>query len=86
MVQCSDTIFMLATLNPAIAILSFDILSPDIALSPCIIPVTLIFHHFWGIPAEQQQDQMIHFLKNVAIMGGLLILAYASPDKTEIRA
>jgi len=51
-----------------------------------LIPVTLIFHHFWGIPAEQQQDQMIHFLKNVAIMGGLLILAYASPDKTETRA
>ncbi|HEV7550794.1 MAG TPA: DoxX family protein [Candidatus Angelobacter sp.] len=51
-----------------------------------LIPVTLIFHHFWGIPAEQQQDQMIHFLKNVAIMGGLLILAYASPEKTKARA
>jgi len=51
-----------------------------------LIPVTLIFHHFWGIPAEQQQDQMIHFLKNVAIMGGLLILAYASPEKTEAKA
>ena len=51
-----------------------------------LIPVTLIFHHFWGIPADQQQDQMIHFLKNVAIMGGLLILAYASPKKTQARA
>jgi putative oxidoreductase len=51
-----------------------------------LIPVTLIFHHFWGIPAEQQQDQMIHFLKNVAIMGGLLILAYASPEQTKARA
>jgi putative oxidoreductase len=51
-----------------------------------LIPVTLIFHHFWGIPAAQQQEQMINFLKNVAIMGGLLILAYASPDKTEIKA
>jgi len=51
-----------------------------------LIPVTLIFHHFWGIPAEQQQDQMVHFLKNVAIMGGLLVLAYASPDKTEAKA
>jgi putative oxidoreductase len=51
-----------------------------------LIPVTLIFHHFWGIPAEQQQDQMIHFLKNVAIMGGLLILAYASPEQIKARA
>jgi putative oxidoreductase len=51
-----------------------------------LIPVTLTFHHFWGIPAEQQQDQMVHFLKNVAIVGGMLILAYASPEKTEARA
>jgi putative oxidoreductase len=51
-----------------------------------LIPVTLVFHHFWGIPAEQQQDQMVNFLKNVAIMGGLLVLMYASPDKTEARA
>jgi putative oxidoreductase len=51
-----------------------------------LIPVTLVFHHFWGIPAEQQQDQTVHFLKNVAIMGGLLVLAYASPEKTEARA
>ena len=21
-----------------------------------LIPVTLVFHHFWGIPAEQQQE------------------------------
>lgn len=51
-----------------------------------LIPVTLVFHHFWGIPAEQQQEQMINFLKNVAIMGGLLVLAYASPEKTEAKA
>src|SRR5437660_3402607 len=51
-----------------------------------LIPVTLVFHHFWGIPAEQQQDQMVNFLKNVAIMGGLLVLAYASPEKAEVKA
>jgi putative oxidoreductase len=50
-----------------------------------LIPVTLVFHHFWGIPADQQQDQMVNFLKNVAIMGGLLVLAFASPDKAEAR-
>jgi putative oxidoreductase len=51
-----------------------------------LIPVTLVFHHFWGIPAGQQQEQMVNFLKNVAIMGGLLILAYASPEKTQAKA
>jgi len=51
-----------------------------------LIPVTLVFHHFWGIPGEQQQEQMVNFLKNVAIIGGLLILVYASPGKTEAKA
>ena len=51
-----------------------------------LIPVTLVFHHFWGIPAEQQQEQMVNFLKNVAIMGGLLILANGSPEKTQAKA
>ncbi len=35
-----------------------------------LIPVTLFFHtHF------SDQNQLVHFLKNLAIMGGLLILA-----------
>jgi putative oxidoreductase len=51
-----------------------------------LIPVTLVFHHFWGIPAAQQQDQMTNFLKNVAIMGGLLVLASASPETKSAKA
>jgi len=43
-----------------------------------LVPVTLVFHNFWAVPA-QQQDQMINFLKNLAIIGGLLVMAYASP-------
>src|SRR5688572_19319425 len=39
-----------------------------------LIPVTFVFHPFWGIPADQVQNQMNHFLKNVAIMGGLLVV------------
>jgi putative oxidoreductase len=33
---------------------------------------TLIFHNFWAVPADQAQNQMIHFLKNISILGGLL--------------
>ena len=39
-----------------------------------LIPTTLIFHKFWGIEAAQVQNQMNHFLKNVSIMGGMLLL------------
>ena len=44
-----------------------------------MIPVTLLFHNFWAIPAEQQMIQQIMFMKNLAIMGGMLfIMAFGS--------
>jgi putative oxidoreductase len=44
-----------------------------------LIPVTLVFHNFWKMQGMEQQDNMIHFLKNLAIMGGLLLLAANGP-------
>jgi len=51
-----------------------------------LIPVTLLFHNFWAAPAAQQQDLMIHFWKNVGIMGGLLLLAANGPGKLSLDA
>jgi|SRR6266853_2980880 len=51
-----------------------------------LVPVTLIFHKFWGLPEPQHTEQMINFLKNVAIMGGLLVLASASPETKSAKA
>ena len=44
-----------------------------------LIPVTFVFHAFWAVPAEQVQNQMNHFLKNVAIMGGMLMVFALGP-------
>jgi putative oxidoreductase len=44
-----------------------------------LIPTTLAFHNFWALQGMEQQDNMIHFMKNLAIMGGLLILAANGP-------
>ena len=39
----------------------------------------LIFHNFWAVPAAQSQNQMIHFMKNVSMLGGLLyVIMYGS--------
>src|SRR5581483_11641856 len=46
-----------------------------------LVPVTLIFHDFWTYQGEAMQDQMAHFLKNVTIMGGLLVVAGAGAGK-----
>lgn len=36
-----------------------------------LVPTTLIFHDFWTYSGEEQQTQMMHFMKNLAILGGL---------------
>jgi putative oxidoreductase len=39
----------------------------------------LIFHRYWSVPADQMLDQQIHFMKNVAIVGGtLFVFAHGS--------
>jgi uncharacterized membrane protein YphA (DoxX/SURF4 family) len=43
-----------------------------LALIAFLIPTTLIFHNFWAYSGKDLELQMIHFLKNVAILGGLL--------------
>jgi putative oxidoreductase len=45
-----------------------------------LIPTTLIFHNFWAADAAQQMNQMQHFLKNVAIMGGLFVVSALGTD------
>jgi putative oxidoreductase len=33
-----------------------------------------LFHNYWAMPAEQQMMQQLMFMKNVSIVGGLLVL------------
>jgi putative oxidoreductase len=40
-----------------------------------LVPTTLLFHNFWTMQGMERMDNQAHFLKNLAIMGGLLFLA-----------
>ena len=43
------------------------------------VPATLAFHNFWVVDAAQVQNQLNHFMKNVAIVGGLLyVMAFGA--------
>jgi putative oxidoreductase len=45
----------------------------------CLVSGAL-FHDFWTVDAAQYGNQLNHFLKNVALAGGLLVVAGASPS------
>ncbi len=38
------------------------------------IPVTFIAHSFWNDPVELRRLESIQFMKNIAIIGGMLIV------------
>jgi len=50
-----------------------------LALFLFLIPTTLIFHGYWGLDPAAAGAQMIHFNKNLAIMGGMVyIIAFGA--------
>ena len=46
-----------------------------------MIGVTVLFHNYWAATGDMAGMQETHFRKNLAIMGGLLMLAYCGPGK-----
>lgn len=45
-----------------------------LTLALFLLPVTAIFHGFWAADAAHFQDQLTAFLKNMAILGGMLLV------------
>ena len=55
------------------------------ALALFTLVASFAAHRFWEISdAGQYANQMNHFLKNVAIIGGMLILAISDPDPQSV--
>jgi putative oxidoreductase len=49
-----------------------------------MVPVSLVMHNFWAYQGPEQMNQMINFLKNVSIVGGLLVLFASGPGKYSV--
>jgi putative oxidoreductase len=49
-----------------------------------IIPVSLTFHNFWTMEGAAAAMNKIQFLKNVAIMGGMLMVAAFGPGRYSV--
>ena len=46
-----------------------------LALAGFTLVASLFFHNFWAMPADQAMLQQLMFFKNIAVVGGLLVLA-----------
>ena len=46
-----------------------------------LIVITPIFHGFWYVPADQAMMQQINFMKNLSILGGMIVLFAWGPGR-----
>lgn len=46
-----------------------------LAIAVTLVPTTLAAHRFWEEDPDRKAQQRIHFLKNLSMLGGLLIAA-----------
>jgi len=58
-----------------------------LALAAFTLLASVLFHNYWAMPAEQQMVQQMLFMKNMAIVGGLLMVTAlgAGPGSVDAR-
>lgn len=49
-----------------------------------LVLATFFFHDFWNFDGDQQQQQMIQFMKNLSLMGTMLFLIANGPGGCSI--
>ena len=78
---------MLAIVGGLRVLLGFKARFGALLLIVFLIPVTLIMGRFWELAdAQATMMQRIHFLKNVSVLGGAMILAYFGAGPISIDA
>jgi putative oxidoreductase len=55
-----------------------------VALFLFLIPTTLVFHDFWTFSGAERMNEMQHCMKNVTIMGGLLMIVALGPGGASV--
>ena len=45
---------------------------------------SFVFHPYWSVPADQVHAETIQFNKNLAIVGGLLYVAFTGPGRLSL--
>jgi putative oxidoreductase len=48
--------------------------------------INLFFHNFWALAEPESKMQMVQFMKNLSIMGGLFVLVAMGPGRYSVDA
>ena len=48
------------------------------------VVASVLFHNFWAAPPAEAMNQQIHFMKNLSIIGGMLLLFAHGPGRFSV--
>jgi uncharacterized membrane protein YphA (DoxX/SURF4 family) len=54
-------------------------------LAANLVPTTLAGHPFWAMPKEERRPHQVNFMKNLGLMGGLLLAASDTEGRPGLR-
>ena len=63
----------LEVLGSVLLILGYQVKGASLVLATYLIAVTWAFHRFWIFSGNDRQMQLVQFLKNFSIIGGLVL-------------
>lgn len=53
-------------------------------LAAFTVVVSFFFHNFWAVPPAQKMTEQINFMKNLAVVGGLLFVMAFGPGRLSV--
>ncbi len=48
-----------------------------------LVPTTILMHQFWFVEGMMREQQLAHFLKNLAILGGLIVVILQGTEQKQ---
>ncbi len=79
------TTIVILLLGGALLVIGYRVGLASFILLLYIVPVTFIVYSFWNAPIDDRPILRILFMKNIAIIGGLISLGINTPGKWSIR-
>ncbi len=79
------TVISLLILGALLVLLGYYANLGAVLLLCYMVPITLIVYSFWNDPQEVKHIQSIMFMKNIAIIGGLLLLMVNGAGKWSVK-
>ncbi len=73
------------TLLPLMIIFGFKMRWACLGLALYVLGTNAVGHRFWEVTGGAQVGQVLSFFKNIALCGGLLVLAYVGPGKYAVQ-